>query len=107
MANIIEVNDCRGFKVICTEEIWYGKILTSRPWMTGWEDVVRKTIQCSSFVCQDKTHKNRVAYYMFHKHKQDRYIKAVAKFNANDIGYIISAFTTDSGKRGEAVIWPI
>ena len=80
MSNVIDVKDCRGDSVICTEELWYGKILTSRPWMKGWEDLVREAIQKPSFICQDVDHKNRNAYYLIHVTKFNSYIKVVAKF---------------------------
>ena len=105
MSNVIEVEDCRGYRVICTEEIWYGKILVSRPWMAGWIELVRETIQNPSFICEDANHKERHVYYMLHVTKSNRYIKVVAKFNSKNEGFIISAFPADSGKKKENIIW--
>src|SRR3972149_571960 len=81
MGNVIDAIDNRGYRIICTDDIWYGKILVSRPWMDGWEDLVREAIQNPSFICQDATHKNRNAYYMLHVTKLNRYIKVVAQFS--------------------------
>lgn len=105
MGNIIDAKDKRGYRVICTDEIWYGKILVSRPWMDGWENLVLEAIQNPSFICKDATHEDREAYYMFHITKLDRYIKVVVKFNSKKKGFIISAYPTDSGKQKEEIIW--
>ena len=105
MRNVIEVEDCRGYKVICTDEIWYGKILVARPWMNGWEGLVRQTIERPSFICEDATRKKRHAYYMLHVTKHNRYMKAVVVFNSRNEGFVVSAFPADSGKKKEKVIW--
>lgn len=105
MTNVIEVHDCRGYKVICTEEIWYGKILVSRPWMNGWENIVSEAIKAPSFICGDKDHQDRHAYYMLRIDKKNRYVKVIVKFDARNEGFVISAYPTDSGKSGEFLIW--
>lgn len=105
MANVIDVKDCRGYRVICTEEIWYRKILVSRPWMNGWERFVSQALQTPSFICKDKDRENRHAYYMIHVAKQNRYVKVVVKFNSDNEGFVISAYPADSGKSGEELIW--
>lgn len=105
MANIIEVKDCRGYRVYCTEEIWYDKILISRPWMEGWEDLIIEVLQTPSYICQDPKRTNRNIYYLIHRTKKDRYIRVVARFSNEKVGFLISAYPADSGKEGEKVIW--
>jgi len=105
MGVFIEIVDCRGYTVVCTEEIWYDKILGSRPWMEGWENLVKEAIQTPFHICEDAKHKDRNAYYLLHVTKKDRYIKVIVKFNAKHEGFIISAYPTDSGKQKEKVIW--
>jgi len=45
MGLIFAVNDPRGFRVICTDEIWINKILVKRPWLDGWQDLIISTIE--------------------------------------------------------------
>ena len=107
MANFFEVDDCRGHKVVCSDENWCDKILGSRPWMKGWEEVVKEAIRNPMFICADKDDPGRrQAYYMLHTFRNNRYIKVLTVFSAKHIGYVISAFPTASGKVGEIVIWP-
>jgi hypothetical protein len=106
MANSIEVDDCRGYKVVCSEENWCDKILGSRPWMKGWENIVGDAVHNPMFICTDSNKPNkRQVYYELHQYKQNKYIKVIAVFNSENVGQIISAFPTDSGKDGEKVIW--
>lgn len=51
MANIFEVIDPRGFKVICTEEQWNNHILGKRAWMKGWEQEIQKIISEPLMIC--------------------------------------------------------
>jgi hypothetical protein len=106
MANTFEVVDCRGRKVICSEENWCDKILGSRPWMKGWETVIKEALRKPLFICTDKDKpEHRQAYYMLHTFKNNRYIKVLVVFNSKNVGRVISAFPTASGKDGESVIW--
>ena len=106
MANCFEVEDCRGYKVVCSEENWYDKILGSRPWMKGWEELVKEAICNPSFICADKKKpKKRHVYYLFHTNKENRYIKVLVAFNSKNFGNVISAFPVSHGKDGESLIW--
>jgi hypothetical protein len=106
MANSIEVDDCRGRKVVCSEENWCDKILGARPWMKGWEKIVSNAVHAPLFICEDSDFPNhRQAYYKLHQWKRNKYIKVVVVFTSKKNGNIISAFPADSGKDGENVIW--
>jgi hypothetical protein len=107
MGIIFEATDPRGYKVICTEEIWYGKILTKRPFMAGWEERVRRAIESPSLpIFQDATLENRHIYYRLSDKGSHRYIKVVVAFHTEESGRVISAYPCDSGKSGEKPIWP-
>jgi len=101
----IEAIDRRGYKIICTKEIWFNKILVSRPWMKGWEGLVKEAIQNHSFICEDTQHHDRIVYYWLHRTRLHNYIRVVARINAKNEGFVISAFPSDSGKQKENVIW--
>jgi len=106
MTSRFEVFDCRGYKVVCSDETWCDKILGSRPWMRGWEEVIKEAINHPSFICNDQQKPDqRQAYYMFHNYKYNKYIKVIVIFNSKNFGNVISAFPTDCGKKGEAIIW--
>jgi len=103
--NVFEVIDCRGIKISCSEETWFGKILGSRPYMKNWLPLVEKAIEKPHFICRDVEKENREVYYYFHRYKENKYIKIVIKLGSNNKGYLIAAFPTDSGKDGEKIIW--
>jgi hypothetical protein len=105
ISNWFEVVDVRGYVVTCTEETWCDKILGARPKMRGWEDLIKEAIRKPSYICSDRLYKNRQVYYMLHDYKGNKYIKVVVKFNSKNIGRVISAYSTDSGKAGEKIIW--
>ena len=106
MGNVFEVIDPRGRKVICTEECWFGHILGARSWMAGMEEAVSAAIEKPSFgICCDPHNENRHIYYRLYKNKP-RYIKVVVDFVREDLGRVVTAFPTDSGKSGEKLIWP-
>jgi len=74
MTTMFEVEDCRGFKVVCSQEYWYDKILGSHPWLKGWEELVKEVIHNPSYIFEDKDKPNkRQIYYMFHNYKHNRY----------------------------------
>jgi hypothetical protein len=105
MPKIFEVNDPRGYTVVCSEEIWNSHILANRPFMKGWEDDVKSAIENPTFgIYQDANHQERHIYYRLHAGRQ-RYIKVVVKFDADNFGDVITAFPTDSMKAGEKLIW--
>lgn len=104
MSYIFETTDPRGFKVFCTEDCWNSHILVARPFMKGWEQVVREAIEQPSIgIFRDVQHPDRHIFYRIQQ-GNTRYIKAVVKFNDNS-GTVITAFPTDSCKSGEKLIW--
>lgn len=106
MSNLFETTDPRSQQVICTENTWNNHILRNRPWMVGWEEDIRRTIEEPSIgIYQDADFEDRNIYYRLHKGK-DRYIKVVVAFDENGLGEVITAFSTDTPKSGEKLIWP-
>ncbi len=107
MANVIDTIDCRGFRVFLTEKLWTQKILYARPWMLGWESLLLLALIKPNYIYKDADKSNRDAYYMIQINKKDQYIKIVVEFNTDNNGRIISAYPTDSIKKGESLIWPL
>ena len=105
MANIFEVTDCRGRRVVCSEEIWCDHILAGRSWMRGWEPIVIEAIEHPTYICEDRNRTEREVYYLLRTNGEARYIKVVVNFAAGENGSVVSAFPTDSGKAGERIIW--
>ncbi len=107
MSNLFEVTDLRGHKVVCTETCWNDHILSQRPWMLGWEDEIRKAIESPYMgIFQDNEFDNREIYYGLSEGKQ-RYIKVVVEVQEGNYNEVVTAFPTDSPKKGERLIWPI
>ena len=106
MPNHFEATDPRGTKVICTEEQWMTHILEKHYWMKGREDSVRGAIEHPYIgVFQDATRSDRIVYYARIK-KGKLYIKVVAEMTGTDRAEVVTAFQTDSPKRGEKLLWP-
>ena len=105
MANIFEVIDPRGFKVICTEEQWNNHIIGKRAWMKGWEQEIQKIISEPLMICQDPDFEDRNVYYR-RPSRRRLYLKAIVLITKDLNGFIISAFPCDSCKSGEKLIWP-
>lgn len=106
MSIVFEVTDPRGRNVVCTEDSWNEHILSNRPWMRGWEDLVKDTIQNPYMgIFEDSDFNNRHIYYS-RQQGRERYLKVVVQFDENETGSVITAYTTDSPKRGEKLIWP-
>ena len=104
---IFEAVDPRGYRVVCTKDIWHNKILQKRPWMAGWEDEVQLAIEDPSLpICKAASHDDRLIYYRRLNRINARYIRVVVAAQSEEIGYIISAYPCDSGKSGEKAIWP-
>ncbi len=103
--NVFEIRDCRGIKISCSEETWYGKILPARPYMEERIQDVIKAIEKPHFICSDSKKKNRNVYYLLQKTGSKKYLKIVIEIDSSKKGFMISAFPTDSGKVGEKIIW--
>lgn len=107
MKFVIDAMDPREYRIICTEAIWFKKILLKRPWMKGWEGIVTKAIEEPSWpIFRDAEHENRHIYYRLLENEKHQYIKVVVQFDTGNLGNLISAFPVDSGKTGEQKIWP-
>jgi hypothetical protein len=72
--------------------------------MREWASTVKQAIEHPHFICADRIHPERNIYYVF-RNKEGRYIKVVVGFETETLGYVISAFPTDSGKAEERMIW--
>jgi len=106
MTVLFDVVDPRGFKVICTEECWNDHILDEHPIMVGLEKEVEETIRKPQlFIYQDRDYPERHIYYG-KSSTGVRYTKVIVEFQNPNSGEVITAFLTDSGKTGEALIWP-
>ncbi len=104
MANVFEATDPRGRRVTCTDETWDNHILTGHPIMEGQEGDVQAAIQKPTIgIFRDAHFEDREVYYLL---KRRTYVKVVVRFDG-DVGTVITAFETDSPKRGERMIWPV
>lgn len=55
-------------------------------------------------IFQDANHETRYCYYGFHEGKV-HYMKVVVEFKEAKLGYVITAYPTNSGKEGEQFVW--
>src|SRR5688572_25771074 len=105
MPNIFEVTDPEGRTVICTDENWNGHVVYHHAEMEDRVEEVKRTIQEPTFgIYSDQLHNDRLVYYRFQKGKL-RYMKVVV-VNLANVWSVITAFQTDSPKRGEKMVWP-
>jgi hypothetical protein len=76
--------------------------------MAGREEEVKAAIERPTIgIFSDADFPERQIYYFLQKEKK-RYLKVVVQFkNADEPGEVITAFTTDSPKKGEKMVWPI
>lgn len=103
-----EVDDPRGYKVVCTQKIWRYKITKKRPWMNSeeWKNIVIETIKNPSMqIFQDANFENRYVYYRRIENRA-RYMKVVVAFDNEESGEVITATPVNNGKAGEKPIWP-
>ena len=100
-----EVTDCRGIRIWCSEMNWHGKILGARPYLKSYIPLITQTITKPDFIFKDIDDESRNNYYMFHRYKENRYIKVVVKLQEHKKGQIISVCPVDKGKDGEILIW--
>ena len=72
--------------------------------MEHWEDEVIETIKEPNYgIFKDAKFEDRVVYYRFQNNKP-RYMKVVVKTFDDRDDRVITAYLTDSGKRGEVFI---
>jgi hypothetical protein len=102
-----EAIDPRGFRVLCLQTCWFNHILDEHFEMTDEEADVISAIQDPNppFIFQDVGFPKRHVYYRRLK-STDYLIKVIVDFSNADYGEIITAFKTDSGKKGEKILWP-
>lgn len=106
MTILFEVNDPRGYRVVCTQETWEKHVLEQRPFMDGWENFVKSAIENPDIgIYQSVSRPNREIYYG-KLYSSPRYIRIVVEFNDDRTGKVITAFPSDSGKTGERLTWP-
>lgn len=74
--------------------------------MEGYEEEVKQAIEAPDpGIFQDKERAERNNYYL-RLPRSRKYIKVVVDFSDENEGKVITAFKTDSVKRGEKLIWP-
>lgn len=108
MSNIFEVIDPLGRSIYCTEERWEGHILPARNWPSNsrWDVHVIRALTDPTFICKDNLFDDRICYYR-RPGKTTAYMKVVVDLiDPLKIGEVVTAYETDSGKKGETLIWP-
>ncbi len=105
MPNVFEAVDPRGYQIICTDDGWQ-HILGNRPWMKGWEEVIKAALENPTMgIYQDADFSDRQIYYVL-RSTGVRYLKVVVKITGSEKGEVVTAFPTYTPKAGEKLIWP-
>lgn len=107
MSILLEAIDPRGIKVKLTEDQWNIHILGEHPYMSAHLQEIRNAIEnpFPGFIYSDADFDDRNVYYHW-KLSSKVYVKVVVGLVSENSGEIITAFKTDSCKKGEDVIWP-
>jgi hypothetical protein len=97
---LFDVETPLGFRVHCTEEYWKRKVLADHDNMADMlEDVIQALVEPDEVRVSSSDPDVLLFYVMGTK----RFVCAVAR-DAEGGGFLITAYTTDSMKRG-ATIW--
>jgi hypothetical protein len=103
---VFQATDPRGQLVICTRERWYGHILSAHQFMAGQEDIVIAAISHPTYgIFADAHFPNRCIYYYRQPKPPPRYMKVVVVVQESGPFTVVTAFQTDSMKKGEVLIW--
>ena len=104
-----EVEDPRGRRIVCTQDVWRNHVTRRRPWMAKpeWIEFVKKAIQKPiGHIYLDANFPSRQVYY-YRIMKPTRYLKVIVEFeNDESDGQLITATPANNGKTGEKPIWP-
>lgn len=108
---LFDAIDPRGLSIRCEKKQWYRHVVAHRPGLEKHLDLVRQTIENPLMICSDATNPNREVYYSFGVLPapfDKLYLKIVIEFSeraGKRYGTVITAFTPDTPKTGEKVIW--
>lgn len=105
-----EVEDPRGRRIVCTQEVWRNHITRKRPWMSTpeWIEIVKKTLQEPlGPIYQDANDPSKRQVYYRRITSPTRYLKVIVEFESEESdGQLITATPANNGKTGERPIWP-
>ena len=99
---LFEVLTPLGFTVRVTRERWALITTTKHPVMAGREDVVKATLENPEEIRRSQSDDHVFLFYQVERPR--RWVCAVAK-QADDQGFLITAYPTDAIKEGTK-IWP-
>jgi hypothetical protein len=91
-----------GFRVRVTRGRWNLITAAKHPVMAGREDVVKATLESPDQIRQSRSDSQILLFYR--AERSSRWVCAVAK-QAEDQGFLITAYPTDAIKEGTQV-WP-
>ncbi|AQU02573.1 hypothetical protein B1773_00470 [Dehalococcoides mccartyi] len=103
--------DHYGKIVCCTSEAW--QHIINHKECIGQEELIKAVIQKPDFINQDKNYKDRKVFYKncVLNPIGKCFLRIVIKYSNNLLnrrkGRIITAFASDSEKKGEARLWPL
>jgi hypothetical protein len=106
MLLLFTVVDPRGITISCSEQQWQEHVLLNHPFMEKRLDDVINTLQRPFLIFADSLKPDTNCYYQMHV-KNNRYMKVIVVLRTKQKAELITAYPTDSGKKGETLIWPL
>ncbi|MCE5206898.1 MAG: hypothetical protein LLG42_01145 [Chloroflexi bacterium] len=103
-----DVEDPRGYRIICSKEQWFDHIMLRHQseGIDEWIDEIAHAIRDPFCICSDADYEDREAYYFLDHDNTKKYLKVVVVITNEITREFITTFFTDSGKKGEKIIWP-
>lgn len=90
-----------------TREQWESHVVLRHPEMEGRESTIRQAVEEPDSIHEDKHMYRRECYYRLGiPGAETRYLKVIVQFDEDNVGTIITAFTTRSTSPGERHLWP-
>lgn len=110
MAGALETLHCYdpwGREIVLTDDVWYGKILIDRPYLSNTLAAVEGTLTAPELVNDDKTFDNREVYYRREQLPPPvgrKLLKVVVEFSG-DAGRVVTAFPAFNVNPDERYRW--
>lgn len=104
---LIDTNDRFGRRVILTNRQWDVHVLSNKSWMNDLLYLVELAIASPSCTFHDKEFTDRECFYLIgHRDLPGEVMKVVIRYNADNEGFVITAFPRRNVNAGEVRIWP-
>ena len=98
------LTDYAGCKIRLTEERWAH--ISEHPEMAGMRPALEETLQAPTVVVESLSDRAARLYHRLYSRTMvgEKYLCVVVKFSTGD-AFVVTAYLTDSWKKGE-VVWP-